>query len=54
MLIGGTPQAPFPSDQPGFDKVTISGFFSAAGRQAQASFRHSRIELYPGEIDKLW
>ncbi|GGZ92053.1 N-acetyltransferase [Streptomyces echinoruber] len=54
VLIGGTPQTPFPSDQPGFDKVTMSDFFSAAGRQAQASFQHSRIELYPGEIDKLW
>ncbi|MFI8946910.1 GNAT family N-acetyltransferase [Streptomyces sp. NPDC053750] len=54
VLIGGTPQDPFPSDQPGFDKVMMSGFFSAAGRQAQASFHHSRIELYPGEIDKLW
>ncbi|MEU7297154.1 GNAT family N-acetyltransferase [Streptomyces exfoliatus] len=54
VLIGGTPRAPFPSDQPGFDKVTMSDFFSPAGRQAQASFHHSRIELYPGEIDKLW
>ncbi|MBX6752465.1 MAG: GNAT family N-acetyltransferase [Micromonosporaceae bacterium] len=54
VLIGGTPQAPFPSDQPGFDKVTMADFFSAAGRQAQASFHHSRIELYPGQIDKLW
>lgn len=54
VLIGGTRQAPFPSDQLGFDKVTMSDFFSAAGRQAQASFHHSRIELYPGEIDKLW
>lgn len=54
VLIGGTPRAPFPSDQPGFDKVTMSDFFSPAGRQAQASFYHSRIELYPGEIDKLW
>ncbi|MEV0564863.1 GNAT family N-acetyltransferase [Dactylosporangium sp. NPDC050588] len=54
VLIGGTPQAPFPSDQPGFDKVTMADFFSTAGRQAQASFQHSRIQLYPGEIDKLW
>ncbi|GAA2470927.1 hypothetical protein GCM10023100_44090 [Actinocorallia cavernae] len=54
VLIGGTPQAPFPSDQPGFDKVTMADFFSAAGRQAQALFHRSRIELYPGEIDKLW
>ncbi|MFE5586087.1 GNAT family N-acetyltransferase [Kitasatospora sp. NPDC056531] len=54
VLIGGTPQDPFPSDQPGFDKVTMADFFSTTGRQAQASFRHSRIRLYPGEIDKLW
>lgn len=54
VLIGGTPRAPFPSDQPGFDKVTMAAFFSAAGRQAQTSFHHSRIELYPGETDKLW
>ncbi|MFD3330946.1 GNAT family N-acetyltransferase [Streptomyces sp. NPDC058701] len=54
VLIGGTPQAPFPSDQPGFDKVTMADFFSAASRHAQASFQHTRIELYPGENDKLW
>lgn len=54
VLIGGTPQAPFPSDQPGFDKVTMADFFSAAGRQAQAAFQDSRIQLYPGEIDRLW
>lgn len=54
VLIGGTPQAPFPSDQPGFDKVTMAAFFSAEGRQAQTSFHDSRIELYPGETDKLW
>ncbi len=54
VLVGGTPQAPFPSDQPGFDKVTMADFFSAAARQAQASFPHSRVELYPGLIDKLW
>ncbi|MFD3514795.1 GNAT family N-acetyltransferase [Streptomyces sp. NPDC058657] len=54
VLIGGTPQAPFPSDQPGFDKVTMGDFFSAVGRQEQASFQHTRIELYPGENDRLW
>jgi GNAT superfamily N-acetyltransferase len=54
VLIGGTPRTPFPSDQPGFDKVTMAGFFSAEARQGQPSFHHSRIELYPGEIDKLW
>ncbi|MCC9307246.1 GNAT family N-acetyltransferase [Kitasatospora sp. RB6PN24] len=54
VLVGGTARAPFPSDRPGFDKVTMADFFSPAGRQARASFPHSRVELHPGEIDKLW
>ncbi|WFB11238.1 GNAT family N-acetyltransferase [Streptomyces sp. LX-29] len=54
VLVGGTPHTPFPSDQPGFDKVTMADFFSPAARQARASFHDSRIEVYPGEIDKLW
>ncbi|MFD8527970.1 GNAT family N-acetyltransferase [Streptosporangium canum] len=54
VLVGGTPQAPFPSDQPGFGKVTMAGFFSVEARRHRSSFQHSRIELYPGEIDKLW
>jgi len=32
----------------------MADFFSAAARDAQASFHHSRIELYPGHVDKLW
>lgn len=51
-LIGGTPQQPFPSDQ--FDKVTMAAFFSARARVHAASFRHCRIGLYPGTIDRLW
>lgn len=54
VLIGGTPSDPFPSDRPGFDKVTMAGFFSPVGLRHRASFPHSRIELYPGEIDRLW
>lgn len=54
VLIGGTPLAPFPSDQPGFDKVAMAGFFSPRSRRHRSAFLHSRIELYPGEIDKLW
>jgi aminoglycoside 2'-N-acetyltransferase I len=54
VLIGGTRSSPFPSDQPGFDKVTMAAFFSAEAKRHQSSFHHSRIELYPGEIDKLW
>jgi aminoglycoside 2'-N-acetyltransferase I len=52
VLIGGTPSAPFPSDQ--FDKVVMACFFSARACDAAASFAGARIELYPGEIDKLW
>ena len=32
----------------------MGDFFSPAARREQASFYHARIELYPGEIDKLW
>lgn len=53
-LVGGTPDAPLASDQPGFDKVTMAAFFSGLGRRNRASFEHTRIELYPGSIDKLW
>jgi GNAT superfamily N-acetyltransferase len=52
VLVGGTPAAPFPSDQ--FDKVTMGDFFSARARQFAETFVGCRIELYPGEIDKLW
>lgn len=52
VLIGGTPEEPFPSDQ--FDKVTLARFFSAKAKDAEADFVGARIELYPGEIDKLW
>ena len=53
-LIGGTPACPFPGDQPGFDKVTMAAFFSAQAQRRRSSFAHARIQLYPGEIDKLW
>ncbi|MYT29898.1 GNAT family N-acetyltransferase [Streptomyces sp. MspMP-M5] len=54
VLVGGTPEAPFPSDSPGFDKVTMAAFFSDRARRARASFQGSRIALHPGDIDKLW
>ena len=54
VLIGGTPDDPFPSDRPGFDKVTLAAFFSPAAQANRAAFEHARIELYPGRIDKLW
>ena len=52
VLIGGTPADPFPSDR--FDKVVLAGLFTEHAREHAASFEHARIELYPGEIDKLW
>lgn len=52
VLIGGTPDHPFPSDQ--FDKVTLGSFFTAHARSHAADFEHARIGLYPGEIDRLW
>jgi len=52
VLVGGTPEEPFPSDQ--FDKVTLGSLFTPHGRQHAADFEHARIELYPGEIDRLW
>ncbi|WP_214321683.1 GNAT family N-acetyltransferase [Nonomuraea sediminis] len=54
VLIGGTPEDPFPSDRPGFDKVTMAAFFTPAAERHRPSFHHARIELYPGQIDKLW
>ncbi len=52
VLVGGTPDAPFPSDR--FDKVVLALFFSPKARQYAETFNHSRIELYPGDRDKLW
>ena len=52
VLVGGTPAAPFPSDQ--WDKVTLAAFFSERARRDAGRFAHARIALYPGAIDKLW
>jgi GNAT superfamily N-acetyltransferase len=54
VLVGGTPADPFPSDQPGFDKVTFGGFFTARAKKHRDDFVGARIDLYPGPIDKLW
>jgi GNAT superfamily N-acetyltransferase len=52
VLVGGTPEAPFPSDL--LDKVTLARFFSERARSHADTFAGCRIELYPGEIDRLW
>lgn len=54
VLVGGTPQEPFPSDRPGFDKVVLAEFVTAHARAHRASFAGARIALYPGGIDRLW
>jgi GNAT superfamily N-acetyltransferase len=52
VLIGGTREQPFPSDQ--FDKVTFGSLFTPHAQGHAADFEHARIELYPGLLDKLW
>jgi aminoglycoside 2'-N-acetyltransferase I len=52
VLVGGTPEEPFPSDQ--WDKVTLAAFFSAKAQRGVESFVNSRIFLHSGSIDKLW
>ena len=52
MLVGVTPEDPFPSDQ--WDKVTLARFFSERAQRNAGAFEHARIGLYPGAIDKLW
>lgn len=52
VLIGGTAEDPLPSDR--FDKLTLGSFFSQHAREHATDFERARIELYPGQIDKLW
>ncbi|HTW19183.1 MAG TPA: GNAT family N-acetyltransferase [Mycobacteriales bacterium] len=54
VVIGGTPEAPFPSDQAGFDKVTMGALFSARALAHATDFDNARIALHPGDVDKLW
>jgi aminoglycoside 2'-N-acetyltransferase I len=52
VLVGGTPENPFPSDR--LAKVVLAGLFTEHAQAHAAGFDSARIELYPGEIDKLW
>ncbi|MEO7286801.1 MAG: GNAT family N-acetyltransferase [Jatrophihabitantaceae bacterium] len=52
VLIGGTRQDPLASDQ--FDKVCLGSLFSTRAIAASTTFIATRIELYPGAIDRLW
>ena len=52
VLVGGSRERPFPSDQVG--KIVLAHFFSLRAQADAAAFEHARIELYPGDICKLW
>ncbi len=52
VLIGGTPNDPFPSDVLG--KVVMAAFLTPKARDAARAFVGARIGLYPGAIDRLW
>ena len=52
VLVGGTPDEPFSSDQ--WDKVTLAAFFTEKALRGAHSFVESRIELHSGSVDKLW
>ncbi|MEU9131740.1 GNAT family N-acetyltransferase [Kitasatospora sp. NPDC048540] len=54
VLVGGTPERPFPSDRADFDKVVLADFVTAHARAHRASFTGARVTLHPGEIDRLW
>lgn len=51
-IVGGTPQDPFPSDR--LQKVTMGAFFSPEAERRRSGFLGTRVELYPGAIDRLW
>ncbi|MGC5010466.1 GNAT family N-acetyltransferase [Streptosporangium sp. DT93] len=52
VLVGGTPDDPFPSDR--FDKVTMGAFFSPHAIRHRPSFLGARVALFPGTVDRLW
>jgi aminoglycoside 2'-N-acetyltransferase I len=54
VLEGGTAQEPFASDQPGFDKVALSAFFTARAQAVRTDFVNTTVRLHSGTIDKLW
>ncbi len=52
VLVGGTPDDPFPSDD--LDKVALGAFFTQPARAAVDDIVGCRVELFPGSIDRLW
>lgn len=52
IVVGGTPEDPLASDE--LDKVTMASFFSKKANASRERFVGVRIELYSGNIDRLW
>ncbi|MCJ1677596.1 GNAT family N-acetyltransferase [Streptomyces sp. APSN-46.1] len=54
VLVGGTPEEPLSTDEPGFDKEVLADFLGQAVEPGAAAFAGTRIALYSGLIDRLW
>ncbi|MFG2979297.1 GNAT family N-acetyltransferase [Streptomyces sp. NPDC048331] len=54
VLVGGTPEDPLATDDPGFDKVVHAAFFTDDPGRDRAAFTGVRVPLHPGNIDRLW
>lgn len=54
VLVGGTPEEPLATDDPGFDKLVPAAFFTGTPARDRAAFTGVRVPLHPGSIDRLW
>ncbi|MFB6561040.1 GNAT family N-acetyltransferase [Streptomyces sp. NPDC056400] len=54
VLVGGTPEDPLATDDPGFDKVVLAAFFTDDPGRDRAAFTGVRVPLHPGNTDRLW
>lgn len=52
VVVGGTPEDPLRSDA--FNKVTLGAFYTTLAAAHAEDFTQCDIELYPGQIDRLW
>ncbi|QES50381.1 GNAT family N-acetyltransferase [Streptomyces venezuelae] len=55
VLVGGTPEDPLTTADPGFDKVVLAAVPPRSEDAVDLRvFRGARIGLYPGAVDRLW
>ncbi|MFJ4779096.1 GNAT family N-acetyltransferase [Streptomyces sp. NPDC088762] len=54
VLVGGTPERPLATDEPGFDKTVLAAFFTDDPDRDRAAFTGVRVPLHPGNTDRLW